>query len=148
MTTLAQQQQALLAFLFDRPNGAAAQRLGKVADMAWLRGLQVYQANGHALARSALRAAYPVIAQMLGEPSFDALAVALWHAKPPTRGDVSQWGGSLAEFLQTHDSLTDAPYLADVALVEWALHRLASAADGDVDAGSFALLSEHVPTEL
>lgn len=148
MTTLAQQQQSLLAFLLDRPNGAASQNLAKYADMAWFRGLQVYQANGHALARSALRAAYPVVAQLLGEMSFDALAVALWHAKPPTRGDVSQWGGSLAEFLKAKDQLRDEPYLADVASVEWLLHRIGGAADGSVDAESFALLSDHDPAEI
>jgi hypothetical protein len=118
------------------------------ADSTWLRGLQVYQANGHALACSALRAAYPVLVQLLGDESFDSLAKAFWHAAPPTQGDAAQWGGVLAKFLNSSDQLVDEPYLADVAAVEWALHRASSAADGVVDAESFALLSAHDPADL
>ena len=64
-----------------------------------VRGLEVYKANGHALAERALVAAYPVLAQMLGDESFSALARALWHATPPQCGDMAQWGDTLAEFV-------------------------------------------------
>ena len=148
MSTLAQQQQALLAFLFDRPNESAVHKLAAYADGNWLRGQLVYQANGHALACSALRSAYPVLVQLLGDGSFDSLAKALWHAAPPTQGDAAQWGGLLADFLRASDQVDDERYLADVASVEWALQRASSAADGAVDAESFSLLSTHDPEDL
>ena len=148
MSLLAQQQQALLALLFDRPHDDASKNIAAYADAAWARGQKVYQANGHALARGALRAAYPVLAQLLGDESFDALAGALWHAQPPLRGDVAQWGGTLADWVRASDQLATEPYLADVATLEWALHRAASAADGLADAASFALLTEHDPAHL
>jgi hypothetical protein len=148
MTTLARQQQALLSYLFDRPQMEAKNILAGYAQASWLRGMQVYQANGHALARNALRAAYPVLAQLLGDKSFDVLAELLWHADPPRRGDVSQWGGALAQFLHNSEPLTDAPYLQDVAAVEWALHRAAGAADCAVEPESFALLQNHDPAQL
>ena len=148
MSLLAQQQQALLALLFDRPNDTATNNIAYYADAAWARGQKVYQANGHALACSALRAAYPVVAQLLGGESFDALARALWHAQPPLCGDAAQWGSTLAQWVRSNDQLAPEPYLADVAVVEWALHRAATAEDGLMDAISFTLLTEHDPATL
>jgi hypothetical protein len=148
MSRLAQQQQALLARLFDWPPENAINNIAAYADSAWARGQKVYQSNGHALARCALRAAYPVLVQLLGDESFDALARALWHAQPPLRGDVAQWGGTLAGFVRDSRQLADTPYLADVAALEWALHRAASAADGLADPASFALLTTHDPADV
>jgi len=148
MSLLAQQQQALLALLFDRPNDVASENIAAYADPAWARGQKVYQANGHALAGSALPAAYPVMAQLMGDESFDALARALWHAQPPLRGDAAQWGGTLANWVQASEQLVTEPYLADVATLEWALHCAASAADGEMDSASFALLTDHDPADL
>ncbi len=148
MSRLAQQQQALLALLFDWPNDNALTNIAAYAYPTWARGQNVYQSNGHALACSALRAAYPVLAQLLGDESFDALARALWHAQPPLRGDATQWGGTLAGFVRDSRQLADTPYLADVAALEWAMHRAASAADGLADPASFALLTEHDPADV
>lgn len=148
MSTLGQQQQALLALLFDWPNDDASKNIADYADRTWDRGQIVYQANGHALACSALRVAYPVMVQLLGDESFDALARALWHASPPRRGDVAHWGGELAEFVGASNQLAAEPYLADVAALEWMLHTGASAADGEADPSSFALLTEHDPAHL
>ncbi len=148
MSALARKQQALLAALFDWPYENATQNIATYADEKWARGLKVYQANGHALACNALRAAYPVVAQLLGEESFDALARALWHAQPPLRGDAAQWGGALPEFVRVSDQLASEPYLPDVAALEWALHLAASAADASADPSSFALLADHDPADL
>ncbi len=148
MSALARKQQALLAALFDWPYEDATQNIANYADEKWARGLKVYQANGHALACNALRAAYPVVAQLLGEESFDALARALWHAQPPLRGDAAQWGGALPEFVRVSDQLASEPYLPDVAALEWALHLAASAADASADPSSFALLADHDPADL
>ena len=148
MSTLAQQQQALLAMLLDWPNENAIKIIASYADGTWTRGQKVYQSNGHVLACSALRAAYPVAAQVLGDESFDALARALWHASPPRRGDVTQWGGALAAFVHASAQLADEPYLPDMVALEWALHTCAGAADAGVDPASFALLTEHDPVHL
>ena len=148
MNTLAQQQQAMLAVLFDWPDNIATYNIANYTDITWARGLKTYQANGHALAVRALQAAYPVLAQLMGEDSFAALARAFWHASPPVRGDIAQWGDGLASFVSASKQLADDPYLADVATLEWLLHICAGAADQGVDASSFALLSEHDPAEL
>lgn len=144
MSALVAQQQALLDALFAWPPQQASQRL--VAHAHGLgtqagRGLQAYQSNGHMLAERALHAAYPVLAQMLGESSFADLARAMWHAHPPQCGDMARWGEALSEFVRASEQLQDVPYLADVAVAEWALHRCAFACDQDANLTTLALLS-------
>ena len=112
------------------------------------RGLQVYQANRAVLAERTLASTYPVVAQLIGQTSFEPLARHFWQQHPPQRGDMGQWGGQLPEFLAAAAQLVDEPFLADVARVEWALHRAASAPDAVLDAPSFALLADDGPVSL
>lgn len=148
MNSLAMQQQALLNALLDWPPDAQQTALQGVITSPQGRGLKVYRANAHMLAERALRAAYPVVAQWLGAESFHDLARALWHAHPPQRGDVGQWGADLAAFIKASDQLTDEPYLCDVARLEWGLHRAATAADSRVDLRSLGWLTTHDPAML
>ncbi|WP_158558905.1 DNA-binding domain-containing protein [Rhodoferax lacus] len=151
MSALADQQRALLDALFVWPSSDASRALlvqargvGSRAE----RGLKAYQSNGHMLAERALRAAYPVLAQMLGDESFGDLARALWHAHPPQCGDIARWGEATADFVQVSEQLQGEPYLVDVARAEWALHRCAFAQDQDADLASLALLTTDDPQTL
>jgi hypothetical protein len=148
MSSLATRQQALLAALFERPDQGAIKKLTNYAIDTRARGLKTYQANGHALAERALRAAYPVVAQLLGAESFADLARALWHAHPPVRGDLGLWGEQLAQFMQRSVQLQGEPYLGDVARAEWAVHRCASAPDAQARPESLPLLTAHDPAQL
>lgn len=151
MSALEAQQQALLNALFDWPAQAASHQLLRMATGVgsnFERGLRAYQANGHSLAERALRAAYPVLAEILGAESFADLARELWHREPPQRGDVAQWGQALAGFVKASPQLQDVPYLADVAHAEWALHRCAVAFDSEADLKSLALLTTEDPQTL
>ena len=152
MNTLMLQQQSLLDALFARPGstqaGSAMQHLHTLLEPQAARGLMAYQANGHALAERCLLAAYPVIAQLLGQDNLNALARDLWHHHPPGYGDLAQWGDALPAFLADNEQLTEVPYLADVARVEWALHRAAGATDAQPDLHSFARLSSEDPQSL
>ncbi len=152
---LARQQQALLQALFVRPGTVAAQTaLADLSDQLasansqTLRGLSAYQANGHASAERALLSAYPVIAALIGHDNFAALARDLWHAHPPQKGDLAQWGNDLPVFLDDNAQLADEPYLGDVARVEWALHLADNAPDAQPDLSSFARLTNEDPKGL
>ena len=112
------------------------------------RGIQAYQAHGEALAERALAAAYPVIAQLIGAENFKPMSRHYWQQHPPRRSDMAFWGGDLPGFIEAATQLADEAYLADVARVEWALHRIQTAADGALDAPSFALLTSHDPDQL
>ncbi len=142
VATLAQEQQALLHVLMgERDDSSLWPHLQLVNAPLARRGLQAYQANGLALAERALGAAYPVLAQLIGDESFAPLARHFWRRHPPIRGDMACWGDGLADFLAASSQLADEPYLGDVARVEWALHQAATAADARPDPQSFALLS-------
>ena len=143
VSLLAQQQTALLDALFAWPQEPAQANFFTGA-----RGLAAYRANGHALAGRTLQAAYPVVAQLLGEENFDGMAREFWHAHPPLHGDLAHWGDALPGFLQANPQLESEPYLGDVARVEWALHQAAGAPDREPDLASFALLSSKEPDAL
>jgi hypothetical protein len=148
MSALARQQQALLEALFAWPAENAVMNMASYAQDTGSRGLKVYQSNGHALAQRALQSAYPVIAQLVGPESFADLCRALWHAHPPTCGDIAQWGQVLVSFLRTSAQLQDEPYVSDVAAAEWALHVCESAPNIDADLSTLALLTTHEPEKL
>jgi hypothetical protein len=151
VSALAAQQQALLDALFAWPSPEASQRLllqARSLGGPAGRGLKAYQSNGHLLAQRALQATYPVLAQMLGRESFADLARAFWHAHPPQRGDLAHWGDALAEFVRASGQLRGEPYLPDVALAEWDLHRCLSAADREADLATLVLLTREDPHTL
>ncbi len=152
MIPLALQQQTLLGALLLGPGSLAARdaqaQLEGLVLKPSARGLAAYRANGHALAERALAAAYPVVAAMVGPDCLNALAHTLWHGHPSQHGDVACWGGELPALLELEAQLADFPYLADVARVEWALHRAAGAPDADADPASFALLTQQDPGAL
>jgi len=148
VSALAQQQQLLLAALFAWPPQNAMELIAGCAIDTGARGLKAYQTNGHMLAERVLSTAYPVVAQLVGAESMADLARALWHAHPPTRGDLALWGDALPGFLDGNVQLTDVPFLADVARAEWALHTSATLADAAADLASLALLTRHDPATL
>ncbi|MFM2120312.1 MAG: hypothetical protein RL722_1780, partial [Pseudomonadota bacterium] len=115
-------------------------------------GLQVYRHNTRGLARRCLAAAFPVCAALLGESAFGRLAWDFRVAWPPAEGDLARWGGDLPGWLdavaagtatgieagttagaagppELQGLLAELPYLADVARLEWALHRAEAGLD-------------------
>ena len=142
------QQQILLAALLDDGTPDATKSEAYSAVLTGARGLKAYQSNGHILAHRVLQAAYPVLAQMVGEASFADLARAFWHACPPACGDMGCWGAELAAFVEGDAQLRPEPYLADVARCEWALHRAAFAADAQIAHDTLAMLTTHDPVQL
>lgn len=83
-------------------------------------GLKVYANNlMHALV-SALRDTFPVMNATLGDDTFTALAVAYARANPPVRDVLLIWyGGDFPRFINA-TGVADAPWLADLARLEWA----------------------------
>ena len=160
--TLAQQQQALLAQLFEPRRSAETSQKDSLgtsqsrltenpseANVAFhARGLLAYQSNGLELANRALAGAYPVMQQLIGEEAFAALAAALWQAHPPQRGDLAQWGDTLAQFVSHSAQLAEEAYLPDVARAEWALQQLKTAPDEQADLASLQYLMTTDPAQI
>lgn len=146
---LAREQRALLQALWTRGLAEGLDHITPWTQAAGRRrGLQCYRSHGLALADRALGAACPVLRQLLGEDSFAALAADFWQHQPPQRGDIAHWGEALPGFVRAAGALADTPYLADVAEVEWVLHRIATAPDAVMDLASLSLLTEADPATL
>lgn len=147
---LADQQSALLSALFCGANASqsASKNIAAHVDSTGTNGLFIYKNNALALSVRVLQAAYPVLAQFLGDDNFEPLAQEFWCQCPPQRGDLAQWGDRLPSFVAAHAQLADEPFLGDVAALEWALHCSATGADRDRDPASFAVLMAHDPGEI
>lgn len=149
---LARWQQALLTALWAPTHDTALQHLANEvapADRLLWRGLAAYRSHAAGQAERSLRAAYSVVARLLGAEDFDALARWHWRTKPPARADLACWGEALAtQIEELPDLVADQPWLADVARTEWALHRIATASDAVQDPSTFTLLASTDPAQL
>jgi len=114
---LAAQQQSFSDALF-APAAEAALQLKHAERFALYRG------NLTSTWRKALAAAYPVIAQLVGEEFFTALAREYGRAHPSDSGDLNRFGGHFEPFLRSFEHVQDLPYLPDMARLEWQLHRM------------------------
>jgi hypothetical protein len=148
MSAEAQRQQALMAAILQRDDGASLQPQLAARPAGVRRGLQAYQANAGASAERSLAASFPTVQALVGEDSFAALARAFWHALPPRRGDLAWFGDELPAFIASSEQLADVPFLADVARLEWQLALAERAADGEVEVDSLQQLAEHAPSQL
>ncbi|MDO9006643.1 MAG: DNA-binding domain-containing protein [Thiobacillus sp.] len=90
----------------------------------------VYQASVTANLTSALRDTYPVVNRLTGSDFFAQTARGYFTAHPSTSGDLHDFGGAFAAFLDTLESVAHLPYLPDVARLEWRAHQAFHAADG------------------
>jgi hypothetical protein len=105
-----------------------------------VRRFDVYRNNVRLVRMAALRNAYPVVAQLVGDEFFDALTRRFATAHGSTSGDLNRYGAEFADFLASFEHTREAlPYLADVARLEHAVHRAHYAADApSLDPASLA----------
>ena len=143
----ADRQRSLLAAIL-APRPVAAPSGLREAPTRAQRGLGAYRANAHASAARALGSAFGTVQAMLGTADFEALARAFLQQQPPLRGDLGEWGADLPDFIAAQATLTDWPYLADCARLDWAVHQCERAPDGEFDAGSLSRLGDTDPSLL
>ncbi len=97
----------------------------------WLTALRfdLYRDNLRASWEKALAAAYPVLQRYVGEKVFLAISGLYGGHFPSRSGDLNRFGGNLPSFLEQFPALSDHPWLADLARLEWAVHGSHYAAD-------------------
>jgi hypothetical protein len=106
-------------------NGADdAQRYVVAGRLAPARRLDVYRNNFYENLGAALAAVYPTVAELVGGDFFRFMARRYVRDHPPRTGNLHDFGGELAAFLQDFEPAAELPYLADVARLEWAWHRV------------------------
>jgi hypothetical protein len=79
----------------------------------------------------ALRANYPVVAQILGPEMFEAAAVDHASECPPRQPVLALYGARFPDWLEEQPWVEDVPYLPDVARVERLCIESVMAADAD-----------------
>jgi hypothetical protein len=91
--------------------------------------LRVYRNNARTLFEQALQLTFPVVCRRVGHDYFRQLADHFRAACPSRAGDLHEIGRPFAHFLATH--LADTPYswLAELAVLEWAIADAGVAAD-------------------
>ena len=92
--------------------------------------LNVYRNNYLITLRNALRTTFPAIKRLVGADFFAALANAVVERHPPHSPIMSQYGDAFPAFLDDFAPLSEFPYLADVARIEYARVQAYHAADG------------------
>jgi uncharacterized protein len=89
----------------------------------------IYRGNARANTANALGGSYPVVARIVGEEYFSGLAREYGKRHPSVSGDLNEYGESFAAFLDEFAPAREIAYLADVARLEWRVHRAHYAAD-------------------
>lgn len=89
----------------------------------------VYRNNVHSSLINALAASYPVTLQLVGDEFFRATAGLYVQASPPLSPLISEYGATLADFIQGFEPAASVPYLADIARLERLRVRAYHAAD-------------------
>ena len=93
--------------------------------------LAVYRGNLAGAWARALGAAFPVIAELVGDDFFAALAREYGMCHTAAEADLNTFGAGFAAFLDDFPHVAGLPYLPDMARLEWLLHRAGYAADAE-----------------
>lgn len=91
----------------------------------------VYRNNVASSLIEALEAAYPAVRRLVGKEFFRATARQYVLQDPPRSPIMLRYGGGFADFLERLASLSDHPYLADVARIERAWLEAYHAAEAE-----------------
>jgi uncharacterized protein len=91
--------------------------------------LGIYRGNARSNTAKAIAAAYPVIEKIVGGKFFSGLASEYQSRFPSVSGDLNEYGEAFAAFLADFPPAKEIPYLAEVACLEWRVHRAYYAAD-------------------
>ncbi len=128
MPRLRELQQNFAAAVLDGAQNGFERHI-RVAGLSGARRLQIYRNNTLLNLTASLRATYPVVCRLVGDGFFD-YAVAQYVAAYPSRsGDLEEFGGDFARFLETFAPAAELVYLPDVARLEWIYRQIFYAAD-------------------
>nr|WP_111298803.1 DNA-binding domain-containing protein [Paracoccus saliphilus] len=93
------------------------------------RRFSVYRNNVAVSLSDALTRRFPVIRQLVGDDFFRVMARAYIAEAPPRTPVLAEWGDDFPDFLEGFPALSDWPYMADVARIEFARGLAYHAAD-------------------
>lgn len=116
---------AFAAALLDPDGAVPAGLLGSDIN----RRFAVYRNNVVVGLVDALAARFPVVAALVGDAFFRAMAAVHARAAPPRSPLIFRYGDGFPDFLEGFPPAAEIGYLADVARLEWAMGEAAVATD-------------------
>jgi hypothetical protein len=129
MPSLRELQSAFAQAMFRSPGALLLEAVAGDERLDARQRLAIYQNNVFGNYRSALGDVYPVVRRLVGEDFFRHAADAFATEERSTSGDLHDFGEAFAVFLARYRAARDLVYLADVAHLEWAVHRVFHAAE-------------------
>lgn len=94
--------------------------------------LQIYRHHVLVTLTDALAATFPVVSRLVDSRFFGYAADQYIRKHPPAAPCLFEYGESFADFLATFPASGHLQYLADVARLEWAIHRALHADDAGI----------------
>src|SRR5262245_47902022 len=91
----------------------------------------IYRHHVFATLTAVLQAAFPVVCRLVDERFFGYAADRYIRLDPPSGPCLLEYGESFPAFLAEFPPCRELPYLADVARLEWAVHRAPGAPEHD-----------------
>lgn len=92
----------------------------------------VYRNNVFSGLAGVLETRFPAVSRIVGAEFFRGFARQFVEQHPPQSPALVFYGSMFADYIRTAVECADVPYLADVALIEWELHRCYHAADNAI----------------
>ncbi len=152
MKPLAELQEEFAGAVLD-PEAAVPAPLSRKAGASPSRRFGVYRNNVYASLIDVLAGRFPVVARLVGDEFFRAMARAYIEREPPRSAVLIRYGVSFPDFIAGFAPAASVPYLADMASLEWAWHAAYHAPDaaplplaelaGAVDHAEDAVLTLH-----
>jgi len=103
----------------------------------------VYRNNSAVSLTEAMADSFPVVAELVGEEFFTAMARAYVAGNLPASPVLLHYGGLFPEFIEAFEPAAALPFLADVARVEWAWTQAYHAEDRDsIGAGALQSIDQ------
>jgi hypothetical protein len=130
MTGFADTQQAFAKAVLDA-EAAVPAGLTRTEEGVPSRRFRVYRNNVYAGLIGILAGRFPVVARLVGEEFFRAMARLYVEREPPASAVLIRYGASFPDFIRGFAPAESVPYLADIAALEWAWHCAYHAADAD-----------------
>jgi Putative DNA-binding domain len=123
MTGFAEIQSAFARAVLDAETLVPA-GLARKADRVPARRFRVYRNNVYSGLIDVLAGRVPVVARLVGEEFFRAMARLYVEREPPASAVLIRYGASFPNFITDFPPAASVPYLADMAALEWAAQRL------------------------
>lgn len=148
MSPLAERLHAFGAALLDPGRPVPPGLVGPEGAPSALR-FGVYRNNVMVGLVEALRANFPAVARLVGEPFFTVMARDFARAAPPAAPMMHDYGADFPAFVATFGPASGIGYLADVARIERAVTEAYHAAEADaLDPAALAAIPPHRAGEL